>query len=112
MASLVVEKTSMREIDRYNASLTYHALEHEVGTEAYYDIVESELPFIVSRKEAKRATGGRITPRILCRDDALNKGPSEMIQEDNVIGYPKEAFIAYLREKLGSHSASDSQSAR
>ena len=103
---------TMRDIMKYNAGLPYHALKLGVGTEEYYARLEEELPCYVSRVEAERATGGLITPRMLCRDDAQNKGPSEKVRDGSLVGYPREAFLVYLRRKLASLKASDTPKAR
>ena len=69
-------------------------------TEDFFKTLERELPPMVSRAEASRATGGLISAKMLSSNDALYIGPCGKIRIGSKVGYTRESFIAYLRNKL------------
>lgn len=72
-------------------------------TEDFFKALERNLPLIVSRAEASRATGGLVSAKTLSNNDALHTGPSEKIRIGSRVGYTRESFIAYLRSKLKTY---------
>jgi predicted Ser/Thr protein kinase len=41
-----------------------------------------------------------MAPRTVANEDSLGKGPKEFVYVGRVKGYPKEAFIDYLRARM------------
>ena len=73
-------------------------------TEDFFKALERELPPMVSRAEASRATGGLISAKTLSNNDALHIGPCGKIRIGSKVGYTRESFIAYLRNKLQTYT--------
>ena len=73
-------------------------------TEDFFKALERELPPMVSRAEASRATGGLISAKTLSNNDALHIGPCGKIRVGSKVGYTRESFIAYLRSKLKTYT--------
>ncbi len=73
-------------------------------TEDFFKALERELPPMVSRAEASRATGGLISVKTLSNNDALHTGPCGKIRVGSKVGYTRESFIAYLRNKLQTYT--------
>ncbi len=92
---MVMYHNHRNSFDYSNKLLTY-------GTdiESFFSAIERELPPVVSRLEASKATGGLISAKTLSNDDALRKGPQGKVRVGSKIGYTRAAFMEYLRRKL------------
>ena len=73
-------------------------------TEDISKALERELLPIASWAEASRATGGLISAKTLSNNDALHIGPCGKIRVGSKVGYTRESFIAYLRNKLQTYT--------
>lgn len=62
--------------------------------------LKNSLPEVFSRKEAAKLTGGLISPRFLANLDSSGLGPKGRVRFGRKIGYEREAFIAWLSERM------------
>ena len=90
----------MQRRDVYDFRYSNRLISMGVGTEEFFQAVEKALPPVVSRAEASRVTGGLISAKTLSNEDALRKGPQGKIRLGSKVGYTREAFMAYLRQKV------------
>jgi len=61
--------------------------------------LEKVLPPIVFRNWNRWRDVLPIAPRTVANEDSLGTGPREKIMVGRVVGYPKAAFIEWLRER-------------
>ncbi len=61
--------------------------------------IERELPPIVFRNWPRWRDILPMSPRSVANDDCLHLGPSERVYMGRNAGYPRAAFMAYLRAK-------------
>ena len=61
--------------------------------------LEEQLPPIVFRNWYRWRDVLPIAPGTVANDDALQRGPKEKIMCGRVCGYPRTAFLDYLRAK-------------
>ena len=94
----------MQQYWQRNFERSERLINHGIGTEAFFRTIEQELPPMVSRAEASRATGGLISAKTLSNNDALHIGPCGKIRIGSKVGYARESFIAYLRSKLKTYT--------
>lgn len=67
--------------------------------EAILQEIEAALPVVVFRNWARWGDVIPLNPRTIANDDCLGIGPREKIYLGRVAGYPKAAFMEYLRRK-------------
>jgi len=68
--------------------------------EAFLSAIAAELPPIVFRNWRKWRDVLPMSPRTVANEDSLGVGPKEFVYVGRVKGYPKEAFIDYLRARM------------
>ena len=68
--------------------------------EALLADIARELPPIVFRNWKRWRDIIPMAPRTVANEDSLGKGPKEFVYVGRVKGYPKEAFIDYLRARM------------
>jgi len=61
--------------------------------------LEKILPPIVFRNWKRWRDALPIAPRTCANEDSLGRGPKEKIMCGRVVGYPRAAFIEWLRER-------------
>lgn len=71
-----------------------------VGTQNFFDAIEKELPPVFSREIASQTIGGLISAKTMSNEDSLGKGPLEKVRIGSKVGYTRESFMAWLRNKL------------
>lgn len=69
------------------------------GIERHLAAIERVLPPIVFRNWTKWGDIIPISPRTVANDDCLGIGPKEKLYLGRVVGYPRCAFMEYLRSK-------------
>ena len=62
--------------------------------------IAQELPPIVFRNWHKWRDVLPMVPRTTANDDSLGKGPAEFVFVGRQKGYPRAAFVDYLRQKI------------
>ena len=68
--------------------------------EKYLAAIEAELPPIVFRNWPKWKVVLPFAPRTTANEDSRGEGPAEKVFIGRNCGYPKEAFMEYLRQKM------------
>jgi hypothetical protein len=61
--------------------------------------IEKVLPPVVFRNWYRWRDVLPMAPRTVANDDSLGRGPKEKIMCGRVCGYPRSAFLDYLRAK-------------
>jgi len=74
--------------------------EAKAKREQVLSAIAAELPPIVFRNWHKWRDVLPFVPRTVANDDALKKGPKEKVFIGRNAGYPKAAFLDYLRQKI------------
>jgi len=64
-----------------------------------FSALERELPAIVFRNWKRWGDFIPYSPRTLANEDCCGTGPRERIKVGHVVGYPRAALIAWLRER-------------
>ncbi len=62
--------------------------------------IAAELPPVVFRNWYKWRDVLPMAPRTVANEDSIGIGPREFIYVGRVKGYPRESFLAYLRERI------------
>lgn len=62
--------------------------------------IAAELPPVVFRNWHKWRDVLPMAPRTVANEDSIGIGPKEFIYVGRVKGYPRESFLAYLRERI------------
>jgi len=73
--------------------------EEKNKVEIFLAEIEKTLPPVVFRNWAKWEDIIPISPRTVANDDSLGVGPKEKMYLGRVAGYPRAAFMEYLRAK-------------
>lgn len=68
--------------------------------EAFLAAIAAELPPIVFRNWHRWRDVLSMSPRTVANEDSQGKGPKEFVYVGRVKGYPKAAFIDYLRARM------------
>lgn len=68
--------------------------------ETILNAIAAELPPIVFRNWRKWRDVLPMSPRTVANEDSLGKGPKEFVYIGRVKGYPKAAFLEYLRQRM------------
>ncbi len=72
----------------------------EVGSDDFFKTLEKELPPVFSRQTASKILGGLISAKTMANADANGTGPEKKIRIGSKVGYEKESFLCWLRERL------------
>lgn len=70
------------------------------STEKLLETLRKELPPVFTRKVAEAAIGGLVSAKTLSNCDSLGKGPSSRVIIGNKVGYERDVFLAWLKERL------------
>ena len=70
-----------------------------VVKDVFDEMAENWPSEIIARTEIKVFTGGLISPRYIANLDCRGEGPSGRIKSGRRTGYPKRAFVQWLRER-------------
>ena len=70
------------------------------GAEAFFKAIEQALPPVFSREYAARAIGGLVSAKTMSNADSLGQGPAVKVRVGQKVGYTREAFIAWLRNRI------------
>ncbi len=62
--------------------------------------IAAELPPIVFRNWHKWRDMLPMAPRTVANDDSIGEGPTEKVYMGRNAGYPKQAFLEYLRKRI------------
>lgn len=62
--------------------------------------IAAELPPVVFRNWHKWRDVLPMAPRTVANDDSIGKGPTEKVFVGRNAGYPKQAFLEYLRKRI------------
>jgi hypothetical protein len=62
--------------------------------------IAEELPPVVFRNWHKWRDVLPMAPRTVANDDSIGKGPKEKVFVGRNAGYPKQAFLEYLRKRI------------
>jgi hypothetical protein len=73
--------------------------EKKQDVETYLAEIEKVLPPIVFRNWPRWRDVLPMSPRTLANEDCLGVGPKESIYLGRHVGYPRAAFMEYLRAK-------------
>ncbi len=68
--------------------------------ENIYQRLEKNLPPIFTRKTASQAIGGLISAKTLANLDSLGLGPIRKVKIGLKVGYEREDFIAWLKQRI------------
>ncbi len=74
--------------------------EEKAKREEVLAAIAEELPPVVFRNWHKWRDVLPMAPRTVANEDSIGKGPKEFIYVGRVKGYPRESFLAYLRERI------------
>ncbi len=74
--------------------------EAKAKREAFLALIAEELPPIVFRNWRRWRDVLSMSPRTVANEDSQGKGPKEFVYVGRVKGYPKAAFIDYLRARM------------
>lgn len=74
--------------------------EAKAKREKFLAAIAAELPPIVFRNWHKWKDILPMAPRTVANDDCIGKGPREKVFLGRNAGYPKAAFIEYLRQRI------------
>lgn len=64
------------------------------------DAIERELSPIVFRNWPRWRDVLSIAPRTVANDDSRGEGPEEKVYMGRNVGYPRAAFMKYLKKKM------------
>lgn len=73
-----------------------------IGSSQFFKAIERELPPVFTRQVASQAIGGLMSPKTLSNLDALNQGPQVKVHLGNRVGYERDSFLQWLRDRLRS----------
>lgn len=62
--------------------------------------IAEELPPVVFRNWRKWRDVLPMAPRTVANDSSIGKGPAEIVYMGRNAGYPKQAFLEYLRKRI------------
>jgi hypothetical protein len=62
--------------------------------------IAAELPPVVFRNWHKWRDVLPMAPRTVANDDSIGKGPKEKVFIGRNAGYPKQAFLEYLKKRI------------
>lgn len=71
-----------------------------VGSNQFFNAIEKALPPVFSRRTASQAIGGLMSSKTLSNLDALRQGPPARVRMGNRVGYERESFMKWLRERV------------
>jgi hypothetical protein len=71
----------------------------KVVKDVFDEMADSWPSEIIARTEIKVFTGGLISPGYIANLDSKGEGPSGRIKSGRKTGYPKRAFVQWLRER-------------
>ena len=71
-----------------------------LGSRQLFIALDKSLPPVFTRKTASEAIGGLISPKTMSNDDALGRGPTERVRVGNKVGYEKDSFLLWLKNKI------------
>lgn len=74
--------------------------EEKAKREEVLAAIAEELPPVVFRNWHKWRDVLPMAPRTVANEDSIGIGPREFIYVGRVKGYPRESFLAYLRERI------------
>lgn len=72
----------------------------DASSDAFYGVIAKHLPPVFTRQTASLAIGGLISPKTLSNLDALGKGPSIKVRLGTKVGYERESFILWLKNRM------------
>ena len=93
---MIRKKVDFTEIEKV---LPLDPIEQQKALNQILAELEKELPPIVFRNWPKWRDYLPVAPRTVANEDSLGTGPKEKIMVGRVCGYPRTAFIAWLRER-------------
>jgi len=73
--------------------------EDQKNVKTFLTAIEEVLPPVVFRNWPKWRDVLPMAPRTVANDDSLGRGPKEKVMCGRVCGYPRSAFLDYLRAK-------------
>lgn len=68
--------------------------------DSFLEQIRSRCPEVVTRRDVERLTFGLIKAKTIGNKDSLGEGPSSRINVGKKVAYPREAFLAWLEERL------------
>jgi len=74
--------------------------EAKAKREKFLAAIAAELPPVVFRNWPKWREVLPMSPRSVANDDCKGLGPSDMVYVGRNAGYPRMAFIEYLRKRI------------
>lgn len=74
--------------------------EAKIKMEQVLVAISAELPPIIFRNWHRWRDVLPMVPRSVANDDSRGEGPAEKVYAGRVCGYPKKAFLEYLRKKI------------
>lgn len=66
--------------------------------------IADELPPVIFRNWRRWHDVIPLSPRTLANLDSLKQGPASRVMLGNTIGYPKKAFVDFLRNRMKNAS--------
>lgn len=73
--------------------------------------LRQELPPVFTRQQASKLLGGLYAPGTLANFDSRGDGPPRRVRIGRRIGYERDAFLAWLGERMKSCAENATQSA-
>ena len=70
------------------------------GDEVFFDQLRKELPPVFTREFASEKIGRIFSAKSMSNADALGIGPSVKVKIGKKVGYERDSFLQWLREKM------------
>ncbi len=72
------------------------------NTDIFFDRLHDELPPVFTREFAAEKTGNIFSAKTLSNIDSSGTGPSVKVRIGKKVGYERESFIQWLKNKVKS----------
>lgn len=67
---------------------------------SFFKVIEEHLPPVFTRRTASLSIGGLISPKTMSNLDSLGKGPLVKVRVGGKVGYERDSFMIWLKQKL------------